>query len=238
MSIREELDLLLALQDIDSKRDISLKSRSKIDNGNDAKSALDKAKIEAESAKVYASQSAAALKDAELELASVESKIKSYEQKMNSGSLTNAKEIANVEKEMHQLNRQRGALDDKILNLMDQAESSKSASDAKAEHLKHAYQSLEDQKSLSRQSLDHLNTQLNRLESERSSLVECLTKSTLLTKYEALRQRPAAVGLAIVKIDSDRHCGGCHLPVSQQDFERVKEAKGLVLCENCGRILA
>lgn len=238
MSIRADLDQLLALQALDTERDAALKSRAQIDNGAGAQAQVTKAQAESDLGANQSSQTARELKDAELELASVETKVKSYDQKMSSGTLTNAREIANVEKELHQLHRQRSTLDDKILNLMDQAERDREAATSKAEHLKQAHQLLDSKKSQGRQTLDRLNTEIARLDSNRPAIVQSLSGNPLLTKYESLRARAALSGLAIVKIDSDRHCSGCHLPVSQQYAERVREAASMVTCENCGRILA
>jgi predicted nucleic acid-binding Zn-ribbon protein len=238
LSIRTELDQLLELQVLDTQRDLALRSRSQIGNIKSAQDNLTLAQAEADAAKSAMNLSARALKDAELELASIETKIAAYEQKMRSGQLTNSREIANVEKEMHQLNRQRSSLDDKILNFMEQSEIAHTLSAGKDSRLQASQIALDNQRELSRQTLEKLNTQINRLDSERGAIAECIGDGALVKRYEALRARPATAGLAAVKIDSDRHCGGCHLPVSQQYAERVKEAASIVTCENCGRILA
>jgi predicted nucleic acid-binding Zn-ribbon protein len=238
LSIRSDLDRLLDLQALDSERDAALRSRAQLDKGVKAQAALDLAQTEAEQAHSTLTITTRSLKDAELELASVESKIADYEQRMRSGKLTNSREIANVEREIHQLSRQRSALDEKILELMDQAELQRTTTRQKDQRLSEAQQAFTDQRELSQQALEHLNSSISRLELNRASMAQALSANQLYAKYESLRARPASGGLAIAKIDPDRHCGGCHMPVSQQYAERVKEANQLVICENCGRILA
>ncbi len=62
------------------------------------------------------------LKDTELKLEGVETKRKNYQQKLYQGTVTNAKELANIEKEIEALGRQRSDLDGKVLELMEQVE--------------------------------------------------------------------------------------------------------------------
>jgi predicted nucleic acid-binding Zn-ribbon protein len=238
LSIHEHLDRLLELQAVDSERDLCARQHMQLDSGAKAQAALDAAQNESKQAHAAASASAGSLKDAELELSSVETKIADYEQRMRSGKLTNPREIANVEREIHQLSRQRSVLDDKILNLMEETEKDNEAVVTVDRRLHEASQALSDQRELSRETLDRLNQCDKRLGLQREALVSQLKGNALYTKYESVRAKPSSGGLAIVRVDSDRHCGGCHLPVSQQDAERVKEAAQSVICENCGRMLA
>ena len=238
MSIRADLDRLLEIQALDSEHDAAVRSKTQIDTGAKAEAAMNAAQTGADAAHTAASLTSRNLKDAELELASVETKYSSYEQRMRSGKVTNSKEIANFEKEMHQLSRQRSTLDDKILNLMEQTEKDQATFGNADSQLRAASQALTDQRELSQKVLDRLNGVIDRTSAARSSLAECMDGSPIYAKYAALRAKPSTGGLAVVRIDSDRHCGGCHLPVSQQYAERVKEADALVTCENCGRILA
>ncbi len=55
-----------------------------------------------------------------------------------------------------------------------------------------------------------------------------------LSLYEriASHRRPAVTGLV------DNSCGGCHLPVSNEERRAVRTGTGLTQCANCDRILA
>ncbi len=72
------------------------------------------------------------LKDSELKLDGIETKRKNYQQKLYQGTVTNAKELSNIEREIEALGRQRSDLDSKVLELMEQVEQAQAA-DAVAE---------------------------------------------------------------------------------------------------------
>ena len=122
-TLRQNLDALLQLQQLDSERDKLVRQKNTLDTGANLTQAVAAAQSDYEHKAAELFSINGSLKDAELELASIEKKIKDYESKMRQGAVTNTREVMNFEKEFNQLNRQRAALDDKILNLMEKSES-------------------------------------------------------------------------------------------------------------------
>jgi predicted nucleic acid-binding Zn-ribbon protein len=236
-SLRENLDSLLALQQIDSERDKTRRAIAGLDTGKLAQAAAQAAQTRLKEQQAAAGRTSGALKDAELALATLEKKLKSYEDRMRSGQITNPKEIVNTEREVNQLVRQRATLDEQILNLMDESEGLKTsvveadAAAGKADQLRQT------QLELSRDKRDQLEVTLGDLNRRRAEAASEMADPALMKRYEAIRTRPASAGLAIVRVE-DFHCGGCHTQISTQDSHRAKEGEQLILCENCGRILA
>jgi predicted nucleic acid-binding Zn-ribbon protein len=234
--LRATLDQLLALQKIDSESDRLQRKRQQLNAGSNQEQAAKVAFDAAQAASAHLTQLTRSQKDAELEEASVEGKIKDYEQRMSSGRVTNTREISNIEKELAQLGRQRRALDDKLLTLMDEIEGHRTQVAELEQRSRQAEQDLTTHREHYRADMDRITADLDRLKDARSS-ASCVDDPAMLQRYEALRARPANSGLAIASID-DRHCGACHMQISTQDEEHVNAGDKLVLCENCGRIMA
>lgn len=233
--LKTNLETLLALQAIDTERDRAMRSRAQLGVGKvdvDAESAHEAS----EAARGHFSEVHGALKDAELQLSAIESKIKSYEQRQRSGQATNSREVANIEREINQLIRQRAALDGRILELMDEVDTSRVAAAAAQKRSEEASQDSATQKTLLRASMEHLDAAINRLNNERLGAVAAVADANLLKRYEALRTKPSTAGLAVAIIE-EMHCSGCRTQVSSMDADRVRNSEALVLCETCGRIL-
>ena len=56
-----------------------------------------------------------------------------------------------------------------------------------------------------------------------------------MKRYETLRTNKK--GIAIVALEDSNACGGCKMGVSRDIMLRVHMGEGVVLCENCGRLL-
>src|SRR5947208_155096 len=135
-------------------------------------------------------------------------------------------EIERYEKEIQQI-------EDQELELMDQAEKLKgevAAEDKKAAAAK---------ESIARQMADlenkgkALDAQLNQLTAESTEL-SAKVEEDLLSRFERLF---ASKGDAAVVALEHEVCTGCHMKVTTQTAQRVKNGKEIVSCEQCGRIL-
>ena len=236
-TLRETLDRLLELQKADRERDKIVKAMHGLDTGKAAEAEATEAYQKSLAATGSLHSAQGELKDAELELATIEKKIKAFELKMQGGQVTNTREMMNIEKEIGQLNRLRTGLDDKILTLMDsletlqvEAANAEAVSKQKEQHLASIKSELEQRRRLL--DADLQNATQRRIAS--SSVVE---DKLLLTKYDTMRTKPANGGLVIAKAD-DNMCGGCHMQAAGQDLRKAREATELVICPNCGRIMA
>ena len=180
------------------------------------------------------SASRAQMHDRELEAKTLDAKIKGIEERLYSGRVTNPKELDGMEKDLQMHKRQRSALDDKLLELMDAVEQAQKHADEKAGALKQADGTrARDLDQLARER-DALAARLAELDTEREHTRAALIADALRT-YDHLRKTKA--GRAIVQIKRDA-CGACGVGTPTGLAHRVREGNEIVLCPGCGRILA
>ncbi len=180
------------------------------------------------------SASRAQMHDRELEAKTLDAKIKGIEERLYSGRVTNPKELDGMEKDLQMHKRQRSALDDKLLELMDAVEQAQKHADEKAGALKQADGTrARDLDQLARER-DALAARLAELDTEREHTRAALIVDALRT-YDHLRKTKA--GRAIVQIKRDA-CGACGVGTPTGLAHRVREGNEIVLCPGCGRILA
>jgi predicted nucleic acid-binding Zn-ribbon protein len=235
--LRENLNILLELQQADSERDKVARQRTALDSGGKLTQNLVIAQTEYDQAQAVASKTHGALKDAELELAGIERKIKDYEQKMRQGTVTNTREVMNFEKEFNQLNRQRAQLDDKILTLMEQSDVHSASANAAENKVSDIERDLATVKSRFHDELTKLDSQSLRLNVKRGELSKLVGDPNLLKRYETLRTKSGSGGIAIART-IENTCGACHMQIGTIAVSQASIGDQLAICENCGRIMA
>ena len=233
-SVRDTLAALFAVQEADTLILRAKRSQANLDNGTEAAAAAEAANALSKRKRDELHHLAGNLKDSELKLETVETKRKTYQQKLYQGSVTNARELANFEKEIEALGRQQSELDGKILALMEeveQAQADSSVADAQARAAEgHRAEVL----AAYRTRYDALALELTALGVQREAAASKVEDAAALKRYDAVRTKSAGVGLA--KIEGDT-CGGCRMKLSSTLIKSVKELAQLQTCENCGRLL-
>lgn len=233
-SVPETLTALYAVQQIDTLIQRAKRSQANLDNGTAAGAAADAANAAAQEQKTALHKVAGDLKDNELKLSTVETKRKSYRQKLYQGSVTNAKELANIEKEIEALGRQQSDLDERILMLMDEVEQAQVASSAAdaAAHTAEGHRA--EVVAAFRSRYDALTLELAALAQKRDAAAAAVEDKAALKRYDGIRAKAGGIGIA--KIEGDT-CGGCHMKLSSTLIKAVKEQAQIQTCENCGRLL-
>lgn len=232
--LKDHIIALLALQEVDSHIQRVRKSLALQDDGSKLKAASEL------SAKMHATALSALhvvhgdLKDSELKLATLETKIKSYEQKLYQGTVTNPKELANIEKEINALGHQRSDLDGKVLGLMDESDTQEAVVRALAATAERDKAAFEEHRAAYVDRKDSLGRELAAVTAKRPDVVKAVTDAALLKRYEELR--PRHDGLAITHI-VEGYCGGCRTRLPSMFVTLVKQGDEVQYCENCGRIL-
>lgn len=233
-SVPETLTALYAVQQIDTAIQRAKRSQANLDNGTAATAAATAAASAAQEKKAELHALAGDLKDNELKLATVETKRKTYQQKLYQGSVTNAKELANIEKEIEALGRQQSDLDGRILMLMEeveQAQAQSSVSEAQA-HAAEGHRS--EIVAAYRSRYDALSLEISNLAQRRESAAAAAEDKAALKRYDDIRAKSGGIGIA--KIEGDT-CGGCHMKLSSTLIKTVKEQTQTQTCENCARLL-
>ena len=125
------------------------------------------------------------------------------------------------------------SLEDSELELMEQAETLKSAINAAETEDRAVRAQVQEQASDLDAKEKAIHTQLGELETERTKLAGQIDED-LLDTYDRLFQSKG--DNAIVSFEHDV-CMGCHMKLTTQTAVRVKGGREVVHCEQCGRIL-
>jgi predicted nucleic acid-binding Zn-ribbon protein len=233
--LQEQLSALLTLQQIDTQIYRARKSQAALDTGAQEKQNEQVARADALSRRNALHKSHADLKDSELKLAGIEAKRKTYQQRLYQGTITNARELANIERENEALGRQRSDLDGKILTLMEETEQAQAALSAAEEQARAAEAQLADTVSAFQSRSESLEQEISEATRRRAQAVSAVTDQSLLKRYENIRAKSGVLG--IVRIEG-MDCGGCHMTLPASVTKSVKEGQQAETCENCGRLLS
>ena len=233
-SVRDTLTALYAVQEVDTLIVRARRSQANLDNGAEASAAAEAANGVSKQKRDISHKLAGELKDSELKLETVEAKRKSYQQKLYQGSVTNARELANIEKEIEALGRQQSDLDGRILGLMEEAEQAQAESGVAEAQAHTAEGHRAEVLAAYRTRYDALSLELTSLAQQREAAAARVEDTAALKRYDAIRAKSAGVGIA--KIEGDT-CGGCRMKLSSTLIKAVKELAQIQTCENCGRLL-
>ena len=170
-------------------------------------------------------------KSAEWEIDDLTSKIKTIEKKLYDGKIFNSKELSNLQAEAEDLKKRRSALEDKVLDLMDQIEVTRKIITGNQEELARLEADWQLQQKQLAEELEQLKIAHTELESRRQQLVTTIEAGAHAT-YQELRKRK---GTAVAKVEQGT-CQGCHIALPNSDLQQAKGG-GMVRCSSCGRII-
>ena len=173
------------------------------------------------------------LKDEELALKSIEEKRAAVHHKLYGGRVTNPKELTDLQKEEEMFDTQIGHHEEAVLELMDQVESAQAKASALAAELETAKRRWKETVARTQSETVRLQKEIAALRPEREQLAT-LVEKPLLRRYDELRVRKDGVGMAITSADT---CPGCHVKLTPQTMDRLREGIDLTVCDNCGRII-
>jgi predicted nucleic acid-binding Zn-ribbon protein len=163
----------------------------------------------------------------------VTAKITSEEAKLHSGTITNPKELTDIQREVESLKRRRSGMEDHDLEVMEEREQAESVLAPLLEEAERLGKEIVEATTNRDRAAGDVIGQLEETKAERSRWVPKFDQE-LLDRYEELRAAKAGVGVAAL---IDGVCQGCHMRLPTQEYERVRKAEGMVLCDECRRIL-
>ncbi|MHB9126278.1 MAG: zinc ribbon domain-containing protein [Armatimonadota bacterium] len=230
--MNQKLKILCDLQTIDLAIAKLEKRRAALDDGSTLAREVQVLRAKAEAAEKLLHEATTDLTDKELNLKSVETKRKKFQDKLYEGSVTNAKELSNIEKEIEMLGRQKGTLEESSLVLMDLVEERSSA----LESIKARLADREGALSAHLKTLKAERTAIDAEIAERMPQREtarALVDPILLKRYESMRGR---LGAVVSKVEAG-NCSVCHTNISSGTLSDLAATEDLQTCDNCGRIL-
>jgi predicted nucleic acid-binding Zn-ribbon protein len=224
---------LYRLQQLDQELEDSERRISEIRASLGETEALRLARQALDSSKDEHSKWMTRVRDLDLEVASLSSKIAGSEQRLYSGTVTNPKELSDIQSEVASLKRRRATLEDKLLEAMvygDEAETTTVDCQTTLTNTQADWQA--DQDALNEE-LAELETRLESVRDERLRLRKIILADDLAL-YDKVRARLGSVTVVTLR---DGVCGFCAVAPSSTKLGRLRSGRELLQCGNCMRIL-
>lgn len=239
MTATDDLERLLAVQELDTAADVlrhrrdRLPERAELAARQDELAALEAASAPLRERRHEIARAQQALED---QIALVAEKADAVNATMYGGSVTNAKELQDLQAELDSLGRRRSSLEDQVLEQMVEAE----PVDAELADVSTRREEIDGRAVAATAALVEAETtidqELDSLEARRAEAVAGIDAG-LLERYEKLRARLKGVGVARLE---GATCQGCHLTLPAAEAEQVRRQardEGIATCPECDRLL-
>ena len=157
------------------------------------------------------------------------------QQRLDSGAVTNPKDLERLQHELVSLDKRISDLEDVELDVMERLEQAQSdLAEARAE-VERIDARVAELNAARGARLEDLRAQAGKLKERRAQVVADLP-ADLLALYDKLREQKGGVGAALLR---QRRCGGCSLQLDNHVLEQIKATPSdeVVRCEECSRIL-
>ena len=169
----------------------------------------------------------------ESSLARLEERLQVAERRLYGGAVTNPRELSASEEERRLLQEQRGAEEDRMLDVMVEIEELQSSRDATQALLGRLETDREAEYADLLQRQDALVVRIDELRRGRQRITPEIPVA-MLSVYESLLKTRG--GHAVAKVERGL-CQGCRLALPTMENQRAKSSQGIVQCSSCRRIL-
>lgn len=155
--------------------------------------------------------------------------------RMNSGAVTNPKDLEGLEHELTALDRRIGTLEDEQLEVMDKLESAETQLAQTADKLAEVSSELAAERGSRDEQFAEFDAEANAEREERQRLIADIPDD-LLALYDRLRGQHGGVGAALLRA---KQCEGCRLEINGADLREIATSApdDVTRCPECSRIL-
>ncbi len=228
-AIREMFDLQAADLEIDRRKERLAEIAGRL--GND--SSLKGLRVEARSLEESVRKLTGRQRDLEEATGDIAQRIQAAEAKLYGGTITNPRELKDLQDDIAQLGRQRSDRETGLLEVMDDLEAEQAKLHAASQRLSDAERAWkQDQEHMAREK-DMLQRELAELSEERGTRASLIPPAEL-SLYEQVRRRHAGKAVAIVRNGT---CQSCRTVLPTRQTQNLKTSATLVRCPSCGLIL-
>ena len=232
--MKEAISRLIDLQRADTAGFDAEKRRTELDRGLEgANRLLDEAKAVLDAAHKASQEAKAAVHRKEMDLKQREQRILDLQGKL--GGATSNKEYQTLVVEMGALRAENGRTEEQILLAMDEA-------DARERDEEAARAKMRETEQVHRAALEEVARRKAEFESalaeSRRQRDEIATQipAEALRVYERIRAGNKRTGVAVAAVHGE-YCQGCQMSITSQELADLVNAKRLVICRSCQRIL-
>ncbi|GCE04978.1 zinc ribbon domain-containing protein [Dictyobacter aurantiacus] len=233
MSTSQVTAVLYQLQTIDLELDRVIAEKQSISTSLQGSGTLRKLRAEYDTAQQQLLAGQQAQKDAEWSLEDTGQRLENQERRLYSGSIQNGKELQMLQQEVQHLRAQQSRQEERLLEVMDTAESLKEAAQRKALALQEAEEHWKQENSTLQARREQAEARLQKLQEQRQSLASRIHEA-MFKRYETMRRTKQ--GRAVSKID-ENSCQWCRVILTPSEMQQVRISPELQTCTNCGRIL-
>lgn len=170
--------------------------------------------------------------DGELDILS--DKIKKEEEKLFSGTIMNPKELSAIQAEILGLRKKRDEMETRDLEEMEEIDELRSDIEGLDSEVDRVLARENEARGAYNEELAEKEHQIREFEKERDRIKSQISDDTVELYEKLLREKG---GLAVVRIDKGRNCGGCHIEFSKTQIDRFQHEEAVFQCEYCRRIL-
>jgi predicted nucleic acid-binding Zn-ribbon protein len=143
------------------------------------------------------------------------------------------KEYSAVLAEIEEVKQEKARIEEEILSFMEQQERAVAdVKDAEARFKAREAQGRSEEAALA-EKLRDAEADLALVRSERVQVAREVPSSVLDDYDKILRHR----GVAVVEVTRPNFCGGCHVTMTPQRLQELRQQNALIHCESCGRYL-
>lgn len=176
----------------------------------------------------------AQMKDLELQIQSTRQKREQTETRLYSGAVNNPKELADMQHSIAALGKWQEDLEDKVLELMLEVESTQEELNQAQEILQNVQKKAESANLDLLSEKDKLQSELEQLNDERQETAQALSEEHLQL-YETMK--PKKANRPISALSDEEFCTVCGVQQRGMIAQAVRKDAALICCENCERIL-
>lgn len=157
------------------------------------------------------------------------------QQRLDSGMVTNPRDLESLQSEIASLAKRQGDLEDVVLEVMERRESAQERAAELADRVEAVEAKSGDATARRDAAVRDIDAEVATVRKERE-VVAGSVPADLLKLYEKIREQQGGVGAAKLY---QRRCEGCRLELNITELNEVRAAAGdaVVRCENCRRIL-
>ena len=167
----------------------------------------------------------------EWEIDDITNKLTTAEQELYSGRIHNPKELANLQQDTDGLKTRRAHLEDRTLEIMNQAEMDTTTIATTEITLKTREAEWQSQQQQLSAEMEQLKAVLSNLKHKRHLLAAEIDSETVEV-YQTLRKQKKT---AVAKVEQGI-CHGCRISLPATELQSTKSGR-LIRCSSCGRIL-
>jgi predicted nucleic acid-binding Zn-ribbon protein len=232
--MKSQAEALYNLQQIDLQRLRLDKRLQEIGSELEDNQAVSAAEDKLEQAQNFLAPLKLEMREIEREIQSTEEKNKSSEDRLYSGSVRNPKELQDLQQEIASLKHRLDTLEDKLLEQMmnvEEAESEVRLCNKTLSDVIEQWNS--DHRDLVNERQD-LHAELESLNDQRQLALQFVAAESLKL-YDNMKKKKANQPIAAFVGTS---CSACGIEQTMAIQQEVHQAKSLVTCLNCGRVLA